>query len=329
MGSGQPRKGPLGQVPLDSTFRPALAEALRPLLQRLEAEIFGREKTAPHFFHILTMPQISSTFASYIMLYFHNTSWCQICPSGLYGFFLCFRERAQVAEVAQIPAIWRSLEKASWLLNDFGDNELVESIMAAAREVLAGRATVAAQLVEQHLLRLQRFRTDPLSTATALTERSRFREVLADLPPWKEKVEIFQRESVAKYELDCAKTLKTVAKGASCEVWAHRLSSSVQVEQVIDQHCPGRFASACAATWLQQSLPLLPWLLLHLLLPAMKLSKANHQILLKLRKALECCDDPEALGQLRDALVNACSLLLRTAWCQSTEIDYAEAWLSK
>ena len=120
-----------------------------------------------------------------------------------------------------------------------------------------------------------------------------------------------------------------MAKG-SCEVWVHRFSSSVQVEQVIDQHCPhGRFAAACAATWWQQSLPLLPWLLLHLLLPAMKLPKANHQILLKFRKALECCDDPEALGQLRDALVNACSLLLRTAWCQSAEIDYAEAGLSK
>ena len=110
------------------------------------------------------------------------------------------------------------------------------------------------------------------------------------------------------------------------------LAFSIEIESVIDQHCPNprSFASTCAQIWLQYSLPVLPWILFWLLLPAMNGgTNAAMTNLGKVRKALERYDSPDAMVQLRDAFVNACSLLLRTAWCQGRS-DYAQAvsWLS-
>lgn len=208
-------------------------------------------------------------------------------------------------------------------------NDLEDQILAAMREALAPRSNA---LVDQQFLRLQSFRRDPFSSSTAM-ESSRFSEILSEFPEWKEKVENFFQESQDRYKADCNRTLEVAAKGAQLvEVWANRLAFSIEIESVIDQHCPNprSFASACAQMWLQYSLPVLPWILFWLLLPAMNGgTNAAMTNLGKVRKALERCDSADAMVQLRDAFVNACSLLLRTAWCQGRS-DYAQAvsWLS-
>ena len=228
--------------------------------------------------------------------------------------------------------MWPSLEKNISLLCDFtmGNwNDLEDQILAAMREALAPRSNA---LVDQQFLRLQGFRRDPFSSSTAM-ESSRFSEILSEFPEWKEKVENFFQESQDRYKADCNRTLEVAAKGAQfVEVWANRLAFSIEIESVIDQHCPNprSFASTCAQIWLQYSLPVLPWILFWLLLPAMNGgTNAAMTNLGKVRKALERCDSSDAMVQLRDAFVNACSLLLRTAWCQGrSDCAQAVSWLS-
>lgn len=244
----------------------------------------------------------------------------------------CFLVARQAGDIEDVHKMWPSLEKNISLLCDFtmGNwNDLEDQILAAMREALAPRSNA---VVDQQFLRLQGFRRDPFSSSTAM-ESSRFSEILSEFPEWKEKVENFFQESQDRYKADCSRTLEVAAKGAQfVEVWANRLAFSIEIESVIDQHCPNprSFASTCAQIWLQYSLPVLPWILFWLLLPAMNGgTNAAMTNLGKVRKALERCDSADALVQLRDAFVNACSLLLRTAWCQGRS-DYAQAvsWLS-
>ena len=231
-------------------------------------------------------------------------------------------QRLEVADSEAARESWLSLEKAAWLLRDFGRSHEIQKLMVAAGELLLPKADT---LIDEHLRRLQQFRQDPLSTSTQLTS-SRFCEILSQFGQWKEKLEEFAEKSQLRFEEDCTRTLEAAKDGNLAELWARRLVSSVQVEVIIDQHCPSsRFAALCASTWLRGSLPLLPRLLLKLFL-LVKDSSEPKKLLLKLRAALDHCDEADALLQLRDAVVSASSLMLQMAW------DFSDAaavtWLS-
>ncbi|CAJ1398598.1 unnamed protein product [Effrenium voratum] len=123
----------------------------------------------------------------------------------------------------------------------------------------------------------------------------------------------------SSWERDATATLDALAKGAPAAAWASRLAYCVQVEA----HGGSKSASACAQRWLQRSLPVLPWILAWLMVPV------NLAALRQVRGALEFCEDAQALSQLRDVFVTACTLLLRAAWFQTAPgYSHAVAWLT-
>ena len=232
----------------------------------------------------------------------------------------------------------------AWLLSNLkGDHGgWEEMILTAARLLISPEKR--STLMEQHFSSLEVFRVDPSRGHVSLKGLFEKDDVL-----WKKKLEKFFLSSQQRYSKDCVKALEALMLGARCEVWAKRLAYCTEVEVMIDHACgtdvspiekplenpmsPGTsealsFAGACAQSWLQLSLPVLPWILAKLLWPSCSGSENDVNdvfVPLKgLRKALEHCTDSQALLQLRDAFVQACSLLLRAAWSEK-EPRYAKA----
>ncbi|CAK9115484.1 Translation initiation factor 2 subunit alpha [Durusdinium trenchii] len=257
-----------------------------------------------------------------------------------------YLQRLQQADVAEIPELWELVERATLLLSNLKGETIqigwAETILAAARAAVSAEKCVT--LVEQHLLSLEGFRADPSRFANpSLPVVS---NLFAHDAPWSRKLEAFCSASQQRFADDCQKALEALTLGAPCEAWANRLAYSTEVEAVIDSCCSSSsesksysFAASCAQSWLQLSLPVLPWILANLLWPncvscaggcaglASSLSQEETSFQ-RVRKALEHCNDAQALLQLKDAFTQACSLLLRAAWSEGTGYSNAVAWFS-
>ncbi|CAK9046164.1 unnamed protein product [Durusdinium trenchii] len=256
------------------------------------------------------------------------------------------RLQQERADVAEIPELWELVERATLLLSNLKGETIqigwAETILAAARAAVSAEKCVT--LVEQHLLSLEGFRADPSRFANpSLPVVS---NLFAHDAPWSRKLEAFCSASQQRFADDCQKALEALTLGAPCEAWANRLAYSTEVEAVIDSCCSSSsesksysFAASCAQSWLQLSLPVLPWILANLLWPncvscaggcaglASSLSQEETSFQ-RVRKALEHCNDAQALLQLKDAFTQACSLLLRAAWSEGTGYSNAVAWFS-
>ena len=232
---------------------------------------------------------------------------------------------------AELPDAWAAFNAATEILTsltaweDWGGEALAETLHAAAAQVLSARSDVLADVLDMHLSRLARFRTDP--DACPFDQQLMTWQMLAQAPPASLTLfRSFQDDSLQAHQRSCVETLEGLAHGAPAEVWAYRLAHCVDVEAAIDRCSPNgsALAASCAATWLSRSLPLLPWILAYLISPTKELDLAA---LRRLRKALEVCEDSQALVQMRDALVNACTLLCRTALLQKEPVSWLTSLL--
>lgn len=207
--------------------------------------------------------------------------------------------------MAELGEAWTALESAWQLLSALGG----EVSHGAAEELLRARGD---EVVKLHVAKLARFRKDP---QMPMLPRGLVQRLARLCPTWSGCLEDFHQRSIEDFDQECARVLEALASGAPSEVWARRLTYSVELEAVIDSYCPESksLASACALQWFQRSLPLLPWILAWLLLPMVNQS-ASSDTLKGVRRALERCEDGDVLVQLRDAFCQACVLLLRLGW---------------
>ncbi|CAE7592466.1 pnp [Symbiodinium sp. CCMP2456] len=240
--------------------------------------------------------------------------------------------RLREAEAAALPDAWRAFDSATVMLadltalEDWGGEVLCEALRAAAVQILSARHDVLETVVDTHLSRLARFRSDPHACSMEqhlltwrLLERS-WHSNFARL------VKGFQQDSVQAHARSCQETLQGLANGAPAEVWVSRFARCVDIELAIDSCLPGyaSLATSCATTWLNHSLPLLPWILAFLISPTKQLDLI---VLQRLRKALEVCKDSQALAHMRDALVNASALLCGAAWLQMEPVSWLTSLL--
>ena len=236
-------------------------------------------------------------------------------PSGLHQ-----------AQAADLPNAWATFDAATVMLADLtawdngGGEVLSKGLRAAAEQILSARLDVLDAVVETHLARLSRFRID--TDACPIQPQLLTARMLQSCPP-SLRFRDFQQDSALAHQKACESTLQGLALGAPAEVWVYRLARCVEVEAMIDQCCPQSFnlAGACASTWLERSLPLLPWILAALLVPG---GADAAEPLRRLRRALELCCLEAQLAQLRDSLVKACALLSMAAWFQVDPV----AWLT-
>ncbi|CAE7254930.1 eif2a [Symbiodinium necroappetens] len=240
--------------------------------------------------------------------------------------------RLREAEAAELPDAWRAFDAATMMLadltalEDWGGEVLSETLRAAAVQILSARHDVLEAVVDTHLSRLARFRSDPHACCMEqhlmtwrLLERS-WHSNFAGL------VKGFQQDSVQAHARSCHETLQGLANGAPVEVWVSRFARCVDIELAIDSCLPSyaSLATSCATTWLNHSLPLLPWILAFLISPTKQLDLI---VLQRLRNALEVCKDSQALAHMRDALVNACALLCGAAWLQMEPVSWLTSLL--
>ncbi|CAE7237904.1 eif2a [Symbiodinium sp. CCMP2592] len=240
--------------------------------------------------------------------------------------------RLREAEAAELPDAWRAFDRATVMLadltalEDWGGGVLSETLRAAAVQILSARHDVLETVVDTHLSRLGRFRSDPHACSMEqhlLTWRLLERSWQSNFAKFKG----FKHDSVRAHARSCHETLQGLANGAPVEVWVSRFARCVDIELAIDSCLPSSYASlatSCATTWLNHSLPLLPWILAFLISPTKQLDLT---VLQRLRKALEVCKDSQALAHMRDAFVNACALLCAAAWLQMEPVSWLTSLL--
>ena len=236
------------------------------------------------------------------------------------------------AEAAELPDAWRAFDRATVMLadltalEDWGGEVLSETLRAAAVQILSARDDVLETVVDTHLSRLALFRSDPHACSMEqhfLTWRLLERSWQSNFAKFKG----FKHDSVQVHARSCHGTLQGLANGAPVEVWVSRFARCVDIELAIDSCLPSSYASlatSCATTWLNHSLPVLPWILAFLISPTKQLDLA---VLQRLRKALEVCKDSQALAHMRDAFVNACALLCAAAWLQMEPVSWLTSLL--